>query len=569
LYRKAITIDHTKVTSTLTNFPVLVSFTDAAVAAKAQSGGNDILFTAADSVTKLNHQIESYTSGTGTLLAWVDVPSVSSTVDTVIYLYYGNAAATNQQNAVGVWDANYTGVWHLSEGPTGTAPQFKDSTSKTDNGTAQGSIAAGAQVAGKIDGSLTLDGTSDYISTANTATVPNNDTIEVWFKTSTASGKKIISYEDTQTGTGSSNYDRMLWVGTDGKLRFAAVYSGPVVQIATSTATVTNGAWHQAVAVQDNSAHLLTLYLDGAVVDTTSTGNTPQSYTGWWRIGSYAIATSAGYTASAAGYFPGSVDEARVSTTVRAAGWITTEYANQNSPSTFSALGTEQAPPAITSANNTTLTAGTAGTFTFTATGSPTPTLTETGTLPAGFTFVDNGNATAVLSGTATTTNTYTLTITADNAYGADATQTFTLTIAGGSLSITTPATANLGSGALGAATSGQLGSVQVIDNRGSAAAAWTATVTTTTLTFSGRTVPLANLQYWSGPTTATTGTATFTSGQANAGARQDLTVGRTAFAMTAGNGTNSATWNPTFVVTMPLTDIPGAYTGTVTHSVA
>jgi hypothetical protein len=497
-------------------------------------------------------------------VAWVNVPSVSSTVDTVIYLYYGNAAATNQQSASAVWDANYTGVWHLSEGPTGTAPQFKDSTSKTNNGTAQGSIAAGAQVAGKIDGSITLNGTANYISTTNQATVPNNVTVEVWFKTTTASGKKIISYEDTQAGTTSANYDRMLWVGTDGKVRFA-IYDGAYENVS-SAATVTDGAWHQAVGVEDNTAHTLTLYLDG-VATFISTGTTPQSYSGWWRIGSYQMAS--GYTGSVVGYFLGSVDEARVSTAVRAAGWITTEYANENSPATFSTLGTEQAPPAITSANNTTFTAGTVGIFTITATGTPTPTLTETGTLPTGVTFVDNGNATATLTGTAATTNTYTLTITADNTFGADATQTFTLTIAAGSLSITVPATANLGSGALGATTSGQLGSVQVIDNRGSPTSAWTVTVTTTTLTFSGRTVPLANLRYWSGPATATAGTATFTPGQANAGSEQDLTVGRTAFTMTAGNGANSATWNPTLVVTMPLTNIPGAYTGTITHSVA
>jgi hypothetical protein len=30
----------------------------------------------------------------------------------------------------------------------------------------------------------------------------------------------------------------------------------------------------------------------------------------------------------------------------------------------------------------------------------------------------------------------------------------------------------------------------------------------------------------------------------------------------------NTATWNPTMVVLFPVTGIPGAYTGTVTHSV-
>ncbi|HEV3304153.1 MAG TPA: putative Ig domain-containing protein [Planctomycetaceae bacterium] len=84
--------------------------------------------------------------------------------------------------------------------------------------------------------------------------------------------------------------------------------------------------------------------------------------------------------------------------------------------------------PSITSANHTTFTAGTAGTFTVTATGSPAPTFGESGTLPSGLTF---NTATGVLSGTpvAGTGGTYSLTITASNGVGSPATQTFTLTI--------------------------------------------------------------------------------------------------------------------------------------------
>ena len=55
----------------------------------------------------LTHEIESYTSGTGTLVAWVEIPSLSSAANTVIYMYYGNAAATSQQNVTGTWNATY------------------------------------------------------------------------------------------------------------------------------------------------------------------------------------------------------------------------------------------------------------------------------------------------------------------------------------------------------------------------------------------------------------------------------------------------------------------------------
>ena len=117
--RKAITIDATKVSSgPHTNFPVLVNLSsDASLASRAQSDGDDILFTSSDGATKLSHEIEKYGSSTGELVAWVKVPSLSSASNTVLYMYYGNDAAASQQNATAVWDANYTAVWHLKETP--------------------------------------------------------------------------------------------------------------------------------------------------------------------------------------------------------------------------------------------------------------------------------------------------------------------------------------------------------------------------------------------------------------------------------------------------------------------
>jgi hypothetical protein len=88
-------------------------------------------------------------------------------------------------------------------------------------------------------------------------------------------------------------------------------------------------------------------------------------------------------------------------------------------------------PPAIISANATTLTAGGSGSFTVTATGTPTPSLAETGTLPTGVTFQDNGNGTASLIGTpaSRTGGTYSLTFIASNGVGTAAIQSFTLTV--------------------------------------------------------------------------------------------------------------------------------------------
>jgi large repetitive protein len=94
-------------------------------------------------------------------------------------------------------------------------------------------------------------------------------------------------------------------------------------------------------------------------------------------------------------------------------------------------LTVDQAP-AITSANSTTFTVGTNGSFTVTTTGFPQDPITETGALPTGVTFVDNGNNTATLSGTpaAGTAGSYPIMITASNSVLPNATQAFTLTVA-------------------------------------------------------------------------------------------------------------------------------------------
>src|SRR5205809_7650874 len=88
--------------------------------------------------------------------------------------------------------------------------------------------------------------------------------------------------------------------------------------------------------------------------------------------------------------------------------------------------------PAITSANVTTFTVGTAGSFTVVTTGFPTPSVSRGGVaLPSGVAYVDNGNGTGTLSGTpaAGTGGTYAITFTATNVVGSSPVQSFTLTV--------------------------------------------------------------------------------------------------------------------------------------------
>lgn len=116
------------------------------------------------------------------------------------------------------------------------------------------------------------------------------------------------------------------------------------------------------------------------------------------------------------------------------AGTYTFQYRLSNSQGTSDGTVTVQVNqvPAITSAANTTFTAGTAGTFTVTTIGTPVAAIALGGVaLPSGVTYVDNGDGTGTLAGTPAlgSGGNYAITFTPSNTAGTGTTQNFTLTV--------------------------------------------------------------------------------------------------------------------------------------------
>lgn len=339
--RKAITIDHTKVagSSDHANFPVLVSITDSDLLAQAQADGDDILFTAANGTTKLDHEIESYTSGTGALVAWVRIPTLDYDNNTVINMYYGNGSASSQQNATAVWDSNYKGTWHLSEDPSTGAPQMQESTSNNFDGTSNGTMTSGDQVAGKTNGALDFDGSNDYIGTGNQTALNAGSafTISGWINRTANSPTGIAGViAGKWNGTGSSGWFLEVTDSDQGAANQIRFFVGGLsdTSLYSTTSTVSNSTWYYVTAVYNGSNKIL--YMNGSSVGSEASTGTPTTTTDAFQIG-YDIASGATNN-----YFAGILDEIRVSNTARSADWITTEYNNQSSPSTFYTLGTEE-----------------------------------------------------------------------------------------------------------------------------------------------------------------------------------------------------------------------------------
>jgi len=335
-YCKKITVDYTQVNSELYDFPLLINIANDDDLKTVANGGRiqhsqgwDIVFRT-KGCGNLDHEIEKYDGANGNLVAWVSIPVLYADTDTEIYMYYGASnVICSPENPDGVWDSSYMGVWHLDEtvSDESTAGTHYDSTSNDNDGSQTNND---DYTNGKIGTGQMFDGNGDYIYTTNSFNNPQNFTVSAWFKTSTASGKRVVGFESDQSGTNSGSWDRHIYVGTDGKVYFGA-YSGST-DVAVSTNTLNDDTWHYAVGVRDDGADYIRLYIDGSLNNSTYNSNA-ENYSGWWRIGSY---KSSGWPSGQDGFLPGVIDEVRISNTVRSAAWIQTSYNNQNNPNFYS-----------------------------------------------------------------------------------------------------------------------------------------------------------------------------------------------------------------------------------------
>jgi hypothetical protein len=338
-YRKKITINHSQVEGDLEGFPVLVSLIDSDLAAKAQDDGDDILFMDGSGIAeKIYHEIEFFDSSSGEFVAWVNVHSVSSSVDTSFYMYYGNSVCDDQQFSERVWDQGYCGVWHLDD--------FRDSTLNGNHGTNHGTDDCSGIVGGAKD---FVEGNKDYVSLGDMPEPASNSistaTFELWFnpEESDISGN-IISKLDTSYEPDRKSYNLNL-IGT-GQIRFSAqsgtwVPGDDIIRFTTDDNLITNDIWQHICIVVDLSSRRGDIYYNGELQDSYEIilGNPPTHF--------YDVTLDdlfGRYTPESGQqkFIDGSMDEVRISKICRSEEWISTQYNNQKNPLNFYRVGPEE-----------------------------------------------------------------------------------------------------------------------------------------------------------------------------------------------------------------------------------
>ena len=311
-YRKQITIDSTEVTGSLTDYPAYIKIIgDTDLASSAQNSGDDILFTAGDGTTKLDHEIENYDGSNGDLHAFVEVPSLSDTNNTQLHVYYGNSGASNQENISGMWN-DYQGVYHFHDDPSGGT--------LTNSAGANGTVSEGSPVLTSsiihegwdMAGNTLIDFGSDLIASADAVT------LEFWYNDPSFNDGRGFN----TTGTGTSQ--TMMWA--DNENGFDFIINGTRLNGSDTSLT---GTSYQAARWDGSTA---TSYKNGSVITSTGySGTLPD--TG----GSYF-----GAEETSQNYMDEVVDELRVSTVDHGEAYIETTYANINTPGTFITIGNEE-----------------------------------------------------------------------------------------------------------------------------------------------------------------------------------------------------------------------------------
>jgi hypothetical protein len=318
-----LTIDNTKVAGDLTDFPVYVNLADlpSSFWDTVANGGGDIRVFKSDGTTELPREVVSCDTSTETgELHFKYTGTLSGSTDTEVQIHADGTSAdyavTDTYGRNNVW-TGYKGVWH-------TQANSNDSTSGGFNGTDSNV----SYVTGKIRNGAEFNGTNSQISLGNVGVSGSTArTISGWLKTDVVNTSldaiftygaetnrnacklfaNVISNGDLYLGFFGRDYYTSGLLSTDTWYYFNAVYEGGT--LSTSTVKIYLNATSRSltqVGVSDGSA------------DTTDSN--------------YAI----GYDKLVSGrVFDGILDEIRITNVALSANWITTEYNNQNSPSTF------------------------------------------------------------------------------------------------------------------------------------------------------------------------------------------------------------------------------------------
>ncbi|HNT00019.1 MAG TPA: DUF2341 domain-containing protein [Polyangiaceae bacterium] len=326
-FRRLITVPNKLVDETLSGFPLLVTVVDPSLAAHVTSSA-DFRFTLGGSTTVLAHEIVSWNSENGALVAWVRLPALSALFDTKILMYYGNPSPPSPAPSIPVWTDGFSAVWHLDEEDAATS--HVNSAADRFHGAKAGNHA----VAGKVGRAQRFDGQNQHIQIVKADGISlgnSNVTISAWIRTKAHQRAGLVTKSPAAQWPPESKAFGMLD-------NVVVVTNGFGVWLS-STKPVNDNQWRYVVWTQQKDVVGLNerwiLYVDGVQngKGDYTTGEDGTGHSLWIGSPMGTLLTN---------YWKGDIDEVSISNVARSAAWIAASYRNQNAPESFIIVGDEQ-----------------------------------------------------------------------------------------------------------------------------------------------------------------------------------------------------------------------------------
>jgi Domain of unknown function (DUF2341) len=298
---------------TLVDFPVLVNLSTNLPGFSylqfASPTGADLRFTDANGTSLIPFQIDEWNTN-GISSVWVDVPSLSTSGDS-IWAYWGNTSQDTPNMPSGnVWlNAGYEIVYHLSE----SGLPYADSTGQHP---ATGGVIP-TRTAGVVGHGQAFNGT-EYLS-PGAVTLSNQFTTYAWIYVNPGASNIQTIWANQVGGYGANGFswfvdtyneaDRVMHADSGNGAGSGADPTG--------TTTVSSGQWHFVAATWDQPDSVVNMYLDGALIGSGTVVNT-FALTNTLDLGAFL---------NPAFQFNGDMDEARIQTGVASSNWIYTSWA--------------------------------------------------------------------------------------------------------------------------------------------------------------------------------------------------------------------------------------------------
>lgn len=345
-YRVELSVDAAKVAADITDYELLVTGDNfpSDFWSNVKSDGSDIVVTNVDGATKLHRDLIEFDPVGKTMTLRIGVPSLLSTSNTVLYLYYGNSSAS-EVNSTGTYKGATKGYWPLHDFSAAEYPtEVKDRTaSQYDAWSHAGNISdeVTAKIGGGVnfidgDGHIFWDYQPPYGLTGD-GSVDKQFSLSFWIRPDNTDGLDRVWGRNTNADHG----DYVVSHESGGKLRFRCIDSVTNGSIGrTCNETLNVGVWNKVdITYNANRSDTgIQFYLDGKWQGSKKKNKGKYKAMG----GIYGVYMTGLGRSGTPDAFSRIMDEMIIRFETTTPGWISTSYNNENSPQAFYSVGSQE-----------------------------------------------------------------------------------------------------------------------------------------------------------------------------------------------------------------------------------